>query len=75
VGHVARKGELRNAYNVLVGKPEEKRSIGKPRRRWKDNIRMDLKEIGGRGWTGCIWLRIGAKWWTLVNTVINLLFL
>jgi len=40
-GHVARMGEMRNVYNILVGKPEERRSLGKHRRRWDDNIRMD----------------------------------
>jgi hypothetical protein len=45
-GHVARVGEMRNAYIVLVVKPEGKRPFGKSRRRWEDNIRMDLREIG-----------------------------
>jgi hypothetical protein len=45
-GHVARMGETRNAYRILVGKPEEKRALGRPRRRWVDNIKMDLREIG-----------------------------
>jgi hypothetical protein len=45
-GHVARMGEKRNAYRLLVGKPEEKRPPGRPRRRWVDNIRMDLGEVG-----------------------------
>jgi hypothetical protein len=45
-GHVARMGEKRNAYRLLVGKPEEKRPLGRPRRRWVDNIRMDLGEVG-----------------------------
>ena len=46
-GHVARMGEERRAYRVLVGKPEGKRSLGRPRRRWVDNNRMDLQEVGG----------------------------
>jgi hypothetical protein len=46
-GHVTRKGEKRNAYRILVGKTEGKRPLGKPRRRWVDSIRMDLREIGG----------------------------
>jgi hypothetical protein len=46
VGHVARMGEKRNAYRMLVGKPEVKRPLGRPRRRWMDNIRMDLGEVG-----------------------------
>ncbi|KAJ4428538.1 hypothetical protein ANN_24582 [Periplaneta americana] len=50
--HVARMGESRNAYRVLVGKPERKRSLGRPRRRWEDNIKLDLREVGydGRDW-------------------------
>jgi hypothetical protein len=43
-GHVARMGETRNAYRLLVGEPEEKRPLGRPRRRWADNIKMDLRE-------------------------------
>jgi hypothetical protein len=46
VGHVARMGEKRNAYRFLVGKPEGRRPLGRPRRRWLDNIRMDLVEVG-----------------------------
>jgi hypothetical protein len=45
-GHVARMGEGRNVYRVLVGKPEGKRQLGRPRRRWEDGIKMDLREIG-----------------------------
>jgi hypothetical protein len=44
-GHVARMGEKRNAYRILVGKPEGKRLLGRPRRRWEDNIQMDLRQI------------------------------
>jgi len=46
-GHVARMGEDRGVHSVLVGKPEEKRPLGRPRRRWEDNIKMDLQEVGG----------------------------
>jgi hypothetical protein len=46
VGHVARTGEERGVYRVLVGRPEGKRPLGRPRRRWEDNIKMDLREIG-----------------------------
>jgi hypothetical protein len=49
LGHVARMGEKRNAYRILVGKPEGKRPLGRPRRRWVDNIKIDLREIG---WVG-----------------------
>jgi hypothetical protein len=45
-GHVARMGEVRGAYNILVGKPEWRRPLGRPRRRWEDNIKMDLREMG-----------------------------
>jgi hypothetical protein len=56
-GHVTRKVEKRNAYRLLVGKPEGRRSLGRPRRRWVDNIRMDLGEVG---WAGLVGLRIGT---------------
>ena len=46
MGHVARMGERRGAYRVLVKKPEVNRPLGRPRRRWEDNIKMDLKEVG-----------------------------
>jgi hypothetical protein len=45
-GHVARMGEVRGAYNILVGRPEGRRPLGRTRRRWEDNIKMDLREIG-----------------------------
>jgi hypothetical protein len=54
-------GEKRNAYRLLVGKPEGKRQVGRPRRRWVDNIRMDLKEVGwGDVDWRLVWLRIGT---------------
>jgi hypothetical protein len=59
-GHVARMGEMRGAYRALVGKPEERRPLRRPRRRWEDNIKMDLREVGWGAWTGSIWLRIGT---------------
>jgi hypothetical protein len=71
-GHVARMGETRNAYRILVGKPEGKRSLGRPRRRWVDNIKMDLTEIG---WYGVDWIELAQdrdQWRALVNTVMNL---
>jgi len=55
VGRLARMGKLRNVHNILVGKPERKRPLQRPKRRWEDNIRMDRKE---RVWTGLIWLRL-----------------
>jgi hypothetical protein len=65
-------GEKRNACRILVGKPEGKRPLGRPRRRWEDNIRMDLREIG---WGGMDWIhvdRVRNQWRVLVNTVMNL---
>jgi hypothetical protein len=52
-GHVARMGEKRNAYRILVGNPEGKRPLGRPRHRWVDNINMDVREIG---WDGGDWI-------------------
>jgi hypothetical protein len=57
-GHVAGMGERRVVYRVLVGKPEGKRPLGIPRRRWEDNIKMDFEEVGCGLWTGLSWLRI-----------------
>jgi hypothetical protein len=51
-------GEKRNVYKLFVGKPEGMRPLGRPRRRWVDNIRMDLVEINGVMWTGLAWFRI-----------------
>jgi hypothetical protein len=54
-------GERRGVYRVSVGKPDGKRPLGKPMRRWEDNNKMDLQEVGWRGaWTGSSWLRIGT---------------
>jgi hypothetical protein len=65
-------GETRNAYRILVGKPEGKRPLGKPRRRWVDNIKMDFGEIRryGRDWIELAQDR--GQWRALVNTVMNL---
>jgi hypothetical protein len=60
-GHVTSIGEMRNVYKILIGKPEGKRPLRRPGRRWEDNIRTDLSELGGKVWTGCIWLRIGTS--------------
>jgi hypothetical protein len=71
-GHVARMGEERNVYRVLMGKPERKRPLGRPRRRWEDGIRMDLIEVG---WGSVDWIQLAQDrgWWrAVVNTVINL---
>jgi len=61
-GHVARTGEGRGVHRVLVGKPEGKRPLGRPRRRWEDNIKMALREVRGVE-TGWNWLRIGTDGW------------
>jgi hypothetical protein len=69
--HVARIGEGRNLYRVLMGKPEGKRQLWRPRRRREDRIKMGLREIGWGVWTGFTWFRIGTvggllwmRWWT-----------
>jgi hypothetical protein len=59
-GHVARMGEGRGAYRILVGRPEGRRPLGRLRRIWEDNIKMDLQEVGWGAWTGLIWLRIAT---------------
>ena len=71
-GHVARTGVEREVYRVLVGKPEGRRPLGRPRRRWVDNIRMDLQEVGCgyMDWTGLAQDR--DRWRTLVSAVMNL---
>jgi hypothetical protein len=71
-GHVARTGEERGVYRVLVGRPEGKRPLRRPRRRWEDNIKMDLREIGI---DGANWIQLAqdtVEWRACVNTVMNL---
>jgi hypothetical protein len=71
-GHVARLGEERNVYRVLMGKPERYRPLGRPRRRWEDGIRGDLMAIG---WGSVDWIQLAQdrdRWRALVNTVMNL---
>jgi hypothetical protein len=71
-GHVARLGEERGVYRVLVGKPEGKRPLGRPRHRWEDNIRMDLQEVGCGG---IDWIQLAQdrdRWRAIVNAVMNL---
>jgi hypothetical protein len=70
--HVARMGEERKVYKVLVGKPEGKRPLGRPRRRWEDGIRMDLREID---LGGVDWIRLAQdrdRWRAVVSAVMNL---
>jgi hypothetical protein len=65
-------GAKRNVYRILVGKPEGKRRLGRPRRRWEGNIKMDLREIG---WRGVDWIDLAQdrdQWRALVSTVMNL---
>jgi len=71
-GHVARMGDGRGVYRVLVGKPEGKRPVRRPRRRWEDNIKMDLQEVGCGGMD---WIELAHdrdRWRALVNAVMNL---
>jgi len=71
-GNVAPAGERRNAYKILVCKRERKRPLGRPRRRWEDNIRVDLRQIG---WDGVDWIRLAQdriQWWAVVITVMSL---
>ena len=71
-GHIASMEEGRGVHKVLVGKPEGKRPLGKPRRRWEDNIEIDLEEVG----RGCgDWMQLAQdrdRWRALVSTVMNL---
>jgi hypothetical protein len=69
---MARMGEVRKVYRVLVGKPEGKRPLGRPRHRWEDGIRMDLREIG---FGGVDWIRLSQdrdRWRAVVSAVMNL---
>jgi hypothetical protein len=71
-GHVERMGEVRGAYNILVGKPEGRRPLGRPRRRWEDNIKIDLLGIG---FGDVDWIHLAQdryRWGALVNTMMNL---
>jgi hypothetical protein len=71
-GHVARMGEKRNVYRLLVGKPEGKRPLGRPRHRWIDNIKMDLLEIGVSVVDLICLAQNRYRWRALVNSVMNL---
>jgi hypothetical protein len=71
-GHVSRMGEKRNAYRLLVGKPEGKKPLGRSRCRWVDNIRMDLEEVG---WSDVDWIDLAKdsnRWRAVENFVLNL---
>jgi len=65
-------GKGRGEYRIFVGKPEGKRPLGRPRRRWEDNIKIDLQEVGCGGMD---WIELAQdmdSWWALVNSVMNL---
>jgi hypothetical protein len=71
-GACGMNGEKRNAYRLLVGKPERKRPLGRPRRRWLNNIRMDFVEVG---WSDVDWIGLAQdkdRWGVLVNSILNL---
>jgi len=71
-GNVARMGEMKNAHKILVRKPEGKRPLGRPRRRWEDNIRMDRREVV---WDGVDWVHLAQdreQWRDLVSTIMSL---
>jgi hypothetical protein len=71
VGHVARMGEKRGAYRILVGRPEGRQPLGRPRRRWEDNIKVDVQEVG---WGGMDWIELAQdrdRCRALVNAVMN----
>jgi hypothetical protein len=71
-GHVVRMGEGRGPYRILVGRPEGRSPLGRPRHRWEDNIKMDLQEVG---WRGMDWIDMTQdrdRWRALVNAVMNL---
>jgi hypothetical protein len=70
-GHVARMREWRGAYRALVRKPEGRRPLGRPRRRWENNIKIDLREVG---WEGIDWIDLAQdrnRWRAVVNTVMK----
>jgi hypothetical protein len=71
-GHVGRMGETRNAYRILVGKPEGKRPLGRPRRRWVDDVKIDLRQIRWDGMDRIDLAQDRDQWRALVNTVMNI---
>jgi hypothetical protein len=71
-GHVARTEKGSSVYRILVGRPKGRRAFGRPRRRWEDNIEMELQEVG---WEGVDWFHMAQdrdRWHALVNAVMNL---
>ena len=71
-GHVARMEYGRGVFRILVGKPEGNRPLGRPRRRWEDNIKMDLREVGCGGMDWIELAKDRIRWRTLVTAVMNL---
>jgi hypothetical protein len=71
-GHVAHMGEVWGAYNILVGRPEGRKPLGRPRRRWEDNIEMDIREIGFGDVDWILLAQDRDRWRALVNTVMKL---
>jgi hypothetical protein len=70
-GHVARMGEKRGAYRILVGRPEGRRQLGRPMRRWENNIKMDIQDVG---WGRMNWIEVVQdrdRWRALENAVMN----
>jgi hypothetical protein len=71
-GHVARMGEGRGVYRILVVRPEGKRPLGRPWRRWEDNIKLDFRDIGTDGANWILLAQDSVQWRAFVNTVMNL---
>jgi hypothetical protein len=71
-GHVARMGERRGAYWILVGRPEGRRPLGRPRCRWEDNIKIDLQDVGSEGVDWIDMAQDRDRWRALVSAVMNL---
>jgi hypothetical protein len=72
VGHVACTGEVRGANNILVGRPEGRKPLGRPRRRWEDNVKIDPREIGFGDVDWIHWAQDRDRYQALVNTVMSL---
>ena len=71
-GQVARMGESRGAYGVLVRRPDRRRRLGRPTLKWENNINIDLREVGWEGMDWCDLAQDRDRWWALVNAVTNL---